>query len=180
MGARRRVPERTPNLLGALSLFVADKMSDAVTEAAGTSPTAAAALSALYHFLDRPSLEVLRRVLGLTASGTVRLVDQLVEAGYVRRARGDDARSKSVLLTASGRRAAQRIATARSAVLEEALAVLPPDERRAFHDLSSRLLVGLMRGPGAVRWMCRLCDTRTCGHDAGTCPVTKAAFGGPI
>jgi DNA-binding MarR family transcriptional regulator len=169
------VADRTPNLLGALSLVVSDRMSDAIIDAGGQSHTAAAALSALLHFLSAPSIDLLRQVLGLTPSGTVRLVDRLEEAGYVRRRPGHDDRSVAVVLTASGRRAAERVSNARATVLEDALTTLSAGDRRTFEQLASRLLVGLMRGPGAVRWMCRLCDTHTCGHDAGTCPVTRAA-----
>ena len=79
---------RDGNVLGALSLVVADQMSDAVAAAADQSLTAAAALSALEHFADGCSIDRLRRILGLTSSGTVRLVDRLVAAGEVRRARG--------------------------------------------------------------------------------------------
>jgi DNA-binding MarR family transcriptional regulator len=166
--------DRTANLLGALSLVVADRMSDAIA-GSGQSHTAGAALSALHHFLDRASIDLLRQVLGLTSSGTVRLVDRLEEAGYVSRGSGPDGRSTIVTLTASGRRAAQRVSTARAAVLEHALASLSPSERSSFEAIASRLVVGLMRGPGAVRWMCRLCDTQACGHDTRTCPVTRAA-----
>ena len=67
--------------------MIADRAADAVAEATGRSESAAAALSALLHFLDRPSVELLRQVLGLTPSGTVRLVDRLEQAGYVRRGR---------------------------------------------------------------------------------------------
>jgi DNA-binding MarR family transcriptional regulator len=167
--------DRTANLLGALSLVVADRMSDAVAAAAGQSETTAVALSTLLHLTDRPSVDTLRRVLGLTSSGTVRLVDRLVEAGYVRRMAGTDGRSTHIALTASGRRAAQRVSAARAAVLDGALAALSEAERRSLTALVSRMLVGLMRGPGATRWMCRLCDTQACGREAGHCPVRSAA-----
>ena len=167
--------ERLGNLLGALSLSVADRTADAVGAAAGQSQTAAIALSALHHFLDDPSIDRLRRVLGLTPSGTVRLVDRLEEAGYVTRRAGADARSVSVRLTASGRRAAERVSAARGEVLEEALSVLSAAQRRQLDELVSPVLVGLMRGPGATRWMCRLCDTGTCRGAPGGCPVTNAA-----
>ena len=72
---------RDGNVLGALSLAVADQMSDAVAAAADQSLTAAAALSALEHFADGCSVDRLRRILGLTSSGTVRLVDRLVGRG---------------------------------------------------------------------------------------------------
>ena len=55
---------RDGNVLGALSLVVADQMSDAVAAAADQSLTAAAALSALEHFADGCSIDRLRRILG--------------------------------------------------------------------------------------------------------------------
>lgn len=167
--------DRAGNLLGALSLAVTDRTSDAVGDAAGQSDTAAIALSALHQFLDDPSVDLLRRVLGLTSSGTVRLVDRLQKAGYITRRPGRDGRSVSLHLTASGRRAAERVAAARAEVLHEALAVLEPAERDTLERTLSRVLVGLMRGPGAVRWMCRLCDMTACGHATGGCPVANAA-----
>jgi DNA-binding MarR family transcriptional regulator len=167
--------DRAGNLLGALSLSVANRTADAVGDAAGQSETAAIALSALHQFLDDPPVDLLRRVLGLTPSGTVRLVDRLQDAGYVERRPGNDGRSVSLRLTASGRRAAKRVSGARAEVLQDALSVLDPGEREAFDEMVSRVLVGLIRGPGAVRWMCRLCDMKACGREAGRCPVANAA-----
>jgi DNA-binding MarR family transcriptional regulator len=167
--------DRTGNLLGALSLAVADRTSDAVGGAARQSETAAIALSAMHHFLEDPSVDQLRRVLGLTPSGTVRLVDRLQDAGYVARRPGRDGRSVTLRLTARGRRAAERVSAARADVLQAALSTLDPAEREALDALISRVLVGLMRGPGAVRWMCRLCDTTACGRPIGRCPVANAA-----
>jgi DNA-binding MarR family transcriptional regulator len=163
------------NVLGALALAVSDRTSDAIAAAAGLSPTGAAALSALHHFLDRPTIDLLRQVLGLTPSGTVRLVDRLVEAGYVARGPGGDRRSRSITLTAEGHRAAERVARARADVLGSALAELSPDERATLHALAGRLLATFVRGPGATRWICRLCDTGACGRAEGLCPAANAA-----
>ena len=173
-GGGRRL-DRTGNLLGALSLAIADRTADAVGESVGQSETAAIALSALHHFLDAPSVDLLRQVLGLTPSGTVRVVDRLQDAGYVTRRPGHDGRSVSLRLTTSGRRAAERVSAARAEVLEGALSALDPGEREALDRAASRVLVGLIRGPGAVRWMCRACDTSACGREAGRCPVANAA-----
>jgi DNA-binding MarR family transcriptional regulator len=167
--------DRTANVLGALSLSVADRTLAAVGDAAGQSDSAAVALSALHHFLDDPSVDLLRQVLGLTPSGTVRLVDRLEDAGYVTRRPGRDGRSVSLRLTASGRRAAERVSAARTEVLQDALSDLAPAERRALDELVSRVIVRLIRGPGATRWMCRLCDTTTCRSAPRGCPVTNAA-----
>jgi hypothetical protein len=61
-------------------------------------------------------------------------------------------------------------------VLERSLAVLSPDERVTFERLAGKVLVGMMRGPGAIRWMCRLCDIGTCRGAEGGCPVGNAAI----
>jgi DNA-binding MarR family transcriptional regulator len=163
--------DRAANLLGALGLVVADRMADAVEDTAGQSVTTATALSSLHQFLDAPSVDLLRQVLGLTSSGTVRLVDRLEQAGHVRRAPGRDGRTTSIVLTPSGRRVAAEVAAARAAVLDDALAALSPAQRRDFERSLEKVLVGMMRGPGATRWMCRLCDTTACGRSEGSCPV---------
>ena len=167
--------DRAGNIFGALSLVVADQAADAIAEAAGRSESAAAALSALLHFLDRPSVDRLRQVLGLTSSGTVRLLDRLEESGYVRRAPGADGRSTSVVLTEAGRQAAALVSRARAEVLERSLAVLSKAERETFESLAGKVLVGMMRGPGATRWICRLCDIGVCRGADGGCPVGNAA-----
>jgi DNA-binding MarR family transcriptional regulator len=166
--------DRAGNLLGALSLAIADRTADVMEGAAPPSVTSGAALSALLHFLDRPSIDLLRRVLGLTSSGTVRLVDRLEREGLVVRGTGADGRVTTIVLTADGRRAARRAAAARADVLESALAALAPNERKAFDELAGKLLVGMIRDPGATRWMCRLCDTGACGRERGRCPVANA------
>jgi DNA-binding MarR family transcriptional regulator len=173
--------DRGANLLGALSLAVSDRMSDAISAAAEQSvrpgsETAAEALSALHHFLDAPTIDRLRTVLGLTSSGTVRLVDRLEAAGYVERRRGGDGRTTTVALTEPGRDAATRVSAAREAVLVDALAALTSEQREALEALTGTMLVGLMRGPGATRWNCRLCNTGVCGVKTRECPVTRAAY----
>jgi DNA-binding MarR family transcriptional regulator len=165
---------REANVLGALAQVVSDRTADAVATACGLSATAGTALSALYHFLDAPTIDLLGQVLGLTSSGTVRLV----EAGYVVRAPGPDRRSRTVRLTTEGAEAAQRVSRARATVLREVLVPLSTAERGTLAGLATQLFPGLVRGPGAIRWICRLCDTTAYGRDAGHCPVTSAAMTG--
>lgn len=179
--------DRQANVLGALSLVVHDRTRDAVAAAVGEAraETAAAALSALYHFLDRPNIDMLRQVLGLTPSGAVRLVDRLVDAGFVTRDRSGvtaagsrqvgDRRSRVITLTPAGRHAAEQVAEARADVLLEALDPLTDAERATFEQLIGRVLAGLGRGPGATRWICRLCDTDACERREGKCPIARAA-----
>lgn len=47
------------------------------------------------------------------------------------------------------------------------------EERSLLDQLLSKVLVEHVRGPGAVRWLCRMCDLRACGRDEGGCPVAN-------
>jgi DNA-binding MarR family transcriptional regulator len=167
--------DRQANLLGALALAVTDRTSTVLGETAGQSMSAAAALSALQHILDRPTLDQLRKVLGLTPSGAVRLVDRLAEAGLVTRGPGRDGRSRSVTLTPKGRKAAARVTAARAAVLADVLTDLAPAEREQLHALIGRLMASLVRTKDGGAWICRLCDLDACGRAAGHCPTANAA-----
>ena len=175
MAARRPAPEADParaaNVLGALTLALGDRMTAAVESSSAQAESGAAALSALQHFLRDPSIELLRQVLGLTHSGTVRLVDRLERSGLVGRAAGPDGRTTVVRLTPAGRRTAARVTSSRAPLLGAALDGLSPDDQERLADLAGQVLVGLKRGAGATRWTCRLCDTGACGRLDGRCPV---------
>lgn len=166
---------RTANLLGALALAVSDRCLQAAGQATGHAETEAATLSAIDQFLDGPSIDRLSAVIGLSQSGTVRLVDRLEREGLVRRGPGGDRRATSVTLTPDGRKAAYQIEAGRLRLLEEVLAPLQAAERDLLAELTGKLLVGMMREPGATRWTCRLCDLGACGRPAGHCPIEQAA-----
>jgi DNA-binding MarR family transcriptional regulator len=163
------------NVLGALVVATSDRMVESVEAELGLSEMAAAALSALNQFLDRPTVDQLAKVVGLTQSGGVRLVDRLERDGLVRRGAGTDRRSASVSLAPAGRRLAQKVETARLQLLGEVMAPLSAEEGDTLAALAGRMLVGMMREPGATRWICRLCDLGACGRPAGHCPLEQAA-----
>ena len=167
--------DRQANLLGALALVITDQTAQAAAAAAGQSVSAAAALSALHHFLDRPTLDQLRKVLGLTPSGAVRLVDRLAEAGLVTRGTGDDRRTRPVVLTDAGKRMAHQITVARAALLSSALEGLSPAERQTLHALMSQVMASIVQSKEGGAWICRLCDLEACGRAAGHCPAANAA-----
>ena len=169
------VRPRTANLLGSLSLAVADRMRAATEAAAGHAGSGPAALAALSTYLEGEPIDALGRSLGLTHSAAVRLVDRLEESGFVERGRGVDGRSVSVVMTAKGRRAGREILDARQRALGEVLDSLNPSERRTFEGVCEKLLGGLTASRADARMICRLCDPDACGHYDGRCPVTRAA-----
>jgi MarR family transcriptional repressor of emrRAB len=166
---------REANLLGALSLAVAERSDRAVEAAAAHGGAAPAALSALATFLDGSSLDVLRRPLGLSHSAAVRLADRLARDGLVRREPGADARSVSIRITEDGIRLAGLIRAERERALESVLAPLSRAEREELTRLHEKLLGGLTGGRADAARICRLCDSVACGHEQGRCPVTRAA-----
>lgn len=167
---------RAANVLGALALVVTDLTGAAVTAASGQSLSAAAAVTALDQFLDRPTIDDLRRVLGLTPSGAVRLVDRLCSHGLTTRGPGADGRSRSVALTPKGRRAARRLAAARAAVLTDTLGRLSAEQQAAVGPLVDALMAAVVQGKDGGAWTCRLCDLTACQRAEGRCPAYTAAI----
>jgi DNA-binding MarR family transcriptional regulator len=166
---------RGANLLGAVSLAVADRVRAAAERGAGQGGSAPAALVSLAGYLDGSPIDSVRGPLGLTHSATVRVVDRLVAAGLARRRGGTDRRSVAVELTSAGRAAAAEAVRARGRALEEALAALDPGERAELARLHEKVLATLTDGRAAAGHICRLCDSNACGHEQGRCPVTRAA-----
>ena len=180
--------QHAANVLGALSLVVADRMNTAAEAIAALGPSAPAALVAMYEFLDGGSLTQLSSVLGLTHSGAVRLVDRLAAEGLVERAGAQDGRAVSVVLTQRGRQTAARILQAREKSLASALSALSPDEIDNLAAALDTMLTTVTLARVEERtartndrpqpWLCRLCDFAACGRSEGNCPVNNAVTTG--
>src|SRR5579859_6520807 len=175
---------RLTNLVGALSLALSDRVRDATETEAGFRAAAPAALVALHEFLGHGTMDQLRRAVGLSPSGAVRLVDRLVQQGYVERLPGSDGRSVALVLTAQGRAAARRVRAARSEALKRVLVALPPADLNSLTSIAEKLLGAITRERLADRdqghdpsggWLCRLCDFDACGRQDGACPAAASA-----
>jgi DNA-binding MarR family transcriptional regulator len=166
---------RGANLLGAVSLAVADRVRAAAERGAAQGASAPAALVSLAGYLDGSPIDAVRSPLRLTHSATVRLVDRLVAAGLARRREGADRRSVAVELTPAGHAAAAAAVNARAETLEAALADLDSAERAELARLHAKVLGTLTDGRATAGHICRLCDSHACGHEEGRCPVTQAA-----
>jgi DNA-binding MarR family transcriptional regulator len=168
--SRRR--RREANLLGVLALEVAGRVTAATADAASLGAAAPAAIAALQLY-PGCTIEELRRVVGLSQPGAVRLVDRLQSTGVVERRAGRDGRTVALALTDDGVAKAQRILEARLQAADDVLAVLDDDGRRALEPLLERLVGSLAADHGEARRVCRLCDVDACGHP-DRCPITQA------
>jgi MarR family transcriptional regulator, negative regulator of the multidrug operon emrRAB len=159
--------QRTANLLGALALSIADRIS---------TGSDAAALITLRNYAEGEPLDLLRRALALSHPAVVRLADRLQERGLVERRRSErDGRVVALRLTPAGRRAADEALAARASAIEGAIAILGAEERRALDGMLERMLAAATTDSTASLVICRLCDPDVCGHP-GRCPVTQAAI----
>jgi DNA-binding MarR family transcriptional regulator len=166
-------PRRDRNVLAAWALAVSDGVRLAVERAAGLGGAAPAALVAIVADPGM-SIDGLRRVLGLTHPGAVRLVDRLVEHDWVQRAHGVG-RTIHLEPTEAGRRAERRIAEAREKAVAQVLAVLPDEDLATIARLVDPVLALTVDDPEANRRLCRLCDREACAP----CPAEEELHASP-
>ncbi|SCB38736.1 MarR family winged helix-turn-helix transcriptional regulator [Rhizobium multihospitium] len=161
---------RLENLLGAMSLALVDKMEKAFVAETGLGPSA---IAAIVQIGTEPGLtiETLRRMIALSHSATVRLVDQLVTSDLVLRAGGveGDKRARSLQLTEKGRQLFDRSLAARRAVIHRAFGVLGREETAQFGRLIEKLLPALVDLGDDQDVVCRVCDQGVCDQDR--CPI---------
>jgi DNA-binding MarR family transcriptional regulator len=163
---------RAANLLGALGIVLSDALAHAAEPVGGT--TTAAALVALSGPSAGASIDALAGVVGLSHSGTVRLVDRLAAHGLLERRRGVDQRSTALFLTPAGRRIARQTLRRREANLQFVVGVLTDDQQAALTEIAERVLGELGAARETEARVCRLCDLEACGRSRGACPVAPA------
>ncbi|NNN10145.1 MAG: winged helix-turn-helix transcriptional regulator [Acidimicrobiaceae bacterium] len=164
--------ERTYNIVGALAIALHDQIMGAVEKGTDFSASASAALVNLLAFPNE-TIDTLSGPIGLTGSGTVRLVDRLVAAELVERRVSDrDRRSVELVLTNKGRKVAQRALNGRRAAIAKALSVLTQDEKNSFSRAAEKVLAALTGDRHRADLICRLCDYQFCPQEI--CPVEQA------
>jgi DNA-binding MarR family transcriptional regulator len=161
---------RTTNLLGAFVLAAGDDLRRATERAAVHTASGPSALTALATWPGL-TLDHLRRTLGLSQPGVVRLVDRLAADGLVSRRPGPDGRSRSLFLTDRGREVAHGVLEAREAAMAAICAPLEPAELEQLGVLLERLLEHLPGDRDHAHLLCRLCDHGACA--APYCPIDR-------
>ena len=163
--------DRCGNLVGAMAIALCDHV-DRTVERVIPERLPAAALVHVSH-CDRPSILSLAKVLRLSHSATVRLVDRMVDLNLVERTPAAwDSRAVALRLTAKGCGIVDQILAGREAALVEVLSRhLNAADRDALADIASRLLAALTIGGPDLDRICRLCDFASCAD----CPVAESA-----
>jgi DNA-binding MarR family transcriptional regulator len=160
---------RTENLLGALVLEAAHAQAAATHAAVGQGGATAAALVVIAAAPGR-TIEQLRGPLGLTQPGATRLVERLVDAGWVERGAVAGRRGLRLTLTDAGRDVLDDALAARRAALSRLLAPLSAEQRAQLSGLLETLLAARVADRADLERLCRLCERPTCAR----CPVSHA------
>lgn len=158
--------DRTANLLGVVGLAIADRIETTARDIlnhAGETPAALVVIG--YDF--GPSNEQLRRIVGLSHPGSVRLVDRLVADGLVERREGRDKRAVALYLTERGAALRQTLLRGRLAAIKPMLMPLTETEQGVLAALLHKMLSSIETTDLERCTLCRLCDDRVCSN----CPI---------
>jgi MarR family transcriptional regulator, negative regulator of the multidrug operon emrRAB len=158
--------DRTANLLGVVGLAVADRIEQTARDILNHAGETPAALVVIGYGLG-PSNDQLRRVLGLSHPGSVRLVDRLVADGLVERRQGRDRRAIALHLTDRGDSLREELLAGRLASIRPLLSPLTGSEQAALAGLLHKMLASLDATDAQRCSLCRLCDDRVCTD----CPI---------
>jgi MarR family transcriptional repressor of emrRAB len=162
------------NLLGALALETNDALTSDFMELGLRTATDAATLILLMQS-ESASIGALARVLELSHSSTVRVVDRLEKRQLVSRVRqNDDARSVRLRLTKKGHTLATAALAARERRLRSLLSPLSAEELRQFGESLTKVLETATTGRTAADRLCRWCDETVCTRES--CPVEQRAL----
>ena len=153
--------ERTANLLGVVGLAVASRIEQAAREVLSHAGETPAAVVVIGYGLG-PSNDQLRRILGLSHPGAVRLIDRLVADGIVERRQGRDKRSVALYLTPTGAALREELLKERLAAIRPLLLPLSAAEQDVLASLLSKLLSSMQTTDLERCHLCRLCDDRVC------------------
>jgi MarR family transcriptional regulator, negative regulator of the multidrug operon emrRAB len=167
-----------------MAIGVTDAAVGDVAMDAALDNTSAAALVAMLDLAQASSVQRLSQLIGISHSGTVRLVNRLADAGLVQRRPGPDARTLTLSLTRRGHATARRIRDARHGVLAELLSGLTDRQREQLTTIcdvivgnitSARLAARTAGRPPSGGALCRMCDPIACGRPDGHCPAARTA-----
>lgn len=162
----RRMIDRTANLLGVVGLAITDRIAATAQDILNRGGETPAALVVIGYGFG-PSNDQLRRILGLSHPGSVRLVDRLVADGLVERHAGRDKRAIALFLTERGAILREKLLKERLGCIKPLLTSLTEAEQGTLASLLHKMLSSLETTDLERCSLCRLCDDSVCTD----CPI---------
>lgn len=160
------------NLMGAFATSVSTAIEDRVAMLGGRSFSHDTALVAIDNHPNE-TIDILSKVLGLTHSGAVRLINTLEQEGLVYKYRSiQDARAAVLSTTQVGKERVKKILSTREEVIATVFQHFDSEQKQSLVGLLEVAMGNLAYTEVEARRICRLCDEGVC-RDLG-CPVEAA------
>jgi DNA-binding MarR family transcriptional regulator len=160
------------NLIGAFATTVSSEIENKISQLSGRSLNHEIALVAIYNHPNE-TIDILSKVLGLTHSGAVRLVNTLESEALIERHKSaEDARSVVLRMTPIGSKRVASILNSREKVTDKLLENFDKNQKEAFLSLLEIAMGNLTHEKIEARRICRLCNEGVC-RKLG-CPVESA------
>jgi DNA-binding MarR family transcriptional regulator len=163
------------HITNALSAWINIGADAALEAAAHATGLPERGLAALVLIDSHPSCSVdwLYHRLGITQSGTVRLLDRLESSGLIARDRQLGRREVAVAIAQPGRGVLTRGLAARMQAMDDLVAPLSGREREQLAGLIGKALSCQARSRARADTVCRLCDWDAC---TAACPVDASVI----
>ena len=160
------------NLVGAFATSVASGIEQRISELGARSLSAEVALVAIYNHPDE-TIDVLSKVLAITHSGVVRLINTLELEGLVERLKSiRDGRAVVLRVTQSGRERVKVILKARESATTKFLDNFDSEQKKNLLVLLEIAMGKVTDDQLQARRVCRLCNEGVCRQQG--CPVELA------
>jgi DNA-binding MarR family transcriptional regulator len=160
------------NLIGAFASSISTAVESQVLTLGGRSLSHEAALVAINNHPNE-TIDVLSKVLALSHSGAVRLINTLEQEGLVARYKSvQDARSVVLRTTQQGGDRVKEIFSRRENVTSKVLEYFTDEQKEQFSGLLEVAMANLTDKHIEARRICRMCDEGVC-RKLG-CPVEKS------
>ncbi|WP_024610246.1 MarR family transcriptional regulator [Pseudoalteromonas sp. TB64] len=160
------------NLIGTFATSVSNDIEKQIAELGGRSLSHEAALVTIYNHPNE-TIDVLSKVLGLTHSGAVRLINTLEKEELVKRQKSlKDARSVVLRTTDKGSKRVELILSNRETATSKILSNFNTEQKQSFLSLIEIALGTLTSEQIEARKICKLCNEGVCRKQG--CPVENA------
>lgn len=157
------------NLIAAFSTTVSTNIEQDIAELGARNLSHEAALVAIRNHPD-DSIDILSRILKLTHSGTVRLINTLVKEELVERHKSStDARTVLLRVTEKGKIRVEKVLKTRTHASEQVITALNKNQQQDLTSILETALTHLTKSQEEARRICRLCNEQVCRSQG--CPV---------
>ncbi|MHA2686430.1 MarR family winged helix-turn-helix transcriptional regulator [Vibrio harveyi] len=160
------------NLLGAFAIAASHAIEQRIDLLGGRNISHEIALVTVYNHPNE-SIDVLRKILDMSHSGAVKLVNVLEEDGLMIRCKSQlDARVTGLKVTDLGAQRVSEILSSRDAILSDVVCNLTGEQREQLIPIIESMMHAMTTDEPSARKICKMCNEDVCRKRG--CPVENS------